>query len=209
MNDPDRKTLQAEITGVLIGSHPLLNTLEEKRAFPHAGYLEKERVSEIRVTMEGFEGDRHAGMTMLANGHTPMFRRGTLIRNSRQVSLVSVEELQDVAGALDVPEILPEWLGANLTLRNVPHFSQLPPGTRLVFPEQTVLVVEGENGPCIFPGRVIQHHYPDKRWLATRFPKAAMHRRGIVAWVERPGVIREGDSVQVILPPTSPHYDIR
>jgi hypothetical protein len=91
MEDTTPAQLQAEITSVLIGQHPLLDTLAEKRAFPHAGYLEKEHVSEARVTMEGFEGDRHAGMTMLANGHTPMYRRGTVIRNSRQVSLVSVE----------------------------------------------------------------------------------------------------------------------
>jgi MOSC domain-containing protein YiiM len=106
-----------------------------------------------------------------------------------------------------LPEVLPEWLGANLMVRGVPHFSQLPPGTRLVFPEQTVLVVEGENHPCVFPGKLISHHNPGKRGLAARFPKAAIHRRGIVAWVERPGTIREGDKVQVILPPPSPHYD--
>ncbi|CAN5823394.1 MOSC domain-containing protein [soil metagenome] len=201
--------LQAQITSVLIGRHPLLDTLAEKHAFPHAGYLEKERVSEIQVTMEGFEGDRHADMTLLANGHTPMYRRGTVIRNSRQVSLVSLEELQAVAEALDVPEILPEWLGANLTIQGVPHFSQLPPGTRLVFPEQAVLAVEGENEPCVFPGKAIQHHNRGKRGLAARFPKAAIHRRGIVAWVERSGVIREGDTVDVILPPPSPHYDMQ
>jgi hypothetical protein len=207
MDDTTQANLQAEITRVLVGRYPLLDTLAEKKDFPHAGYLEKERVSEVRVTMEGFEGDRHAGMTMLANGHTPMYRRGTVIRNSRQVSLVSAEDLQAIAEALGLPEVLPEWLGANLTVSGVPHFSQLPPGARLVFPEQTVLVVEGENGPCVFPGKLISHHNPDKRGLATRFPKAAVHRRGIVAWVERPGTIREGDSAQVILPPPSPHYD--
>lgn len=209
MSEPGRKTLDAEITSVLVGQHPLLDTLAEKRAFPHAAYLEKERVSEVQVTMEGFAGDRHAGMTMLANGHTPMYRRGTVIRNSRQVSLVSVEELQEVAEALGLPEVLPEWLGANLTVRGVPHFSQLPPGTRLVFPEQTVLVVEGENDPCVFPGKLITHHNPNKDGLSARFPKAAVRRRGIVAWVERAGVIHEGDSVQIILPPPSPHHDMR
>lgn len=208
MDRTTRVNLQAKIVSVLIGCHPLLETLAEKQAFPHAGYLEKERVSEVRVTMEGFEGDRHAGMTMLANGHTPMYRRGTVIRNSRQVSIVSVEDLQAIAEALGLPEVLPEWLGANLTVSGVPHFSQLPPGARLVFPEQTVLVVEGENGPCVFPGKLISHHSPDTRGLATRFPKAAVHRRGIVAWVERPGTIREGDTAQVILPPLSPHYEL-
>ena len=209
MDNTSPPPLHARITGVLIGSHPLIDTLAEKRTFPHAGYLKKERVPGVRVTIEGFEGDRHAGMTMLANGHTPMYQRGTVIRNSRQVSLVSVEELQDVAEALDVPEILPEWLGANLAVRNVPHFSHLPPGTRLVFPEQAVLVVEGENGPCVFPGKLIARHYPDRRGLATRFPKAAIHRRGIVAWVERAGFICEGDTMQVLLPPKSPYYDLR
>jgi hypothetical protein len=48
--------------------------------------------------------------------------------------------------------------------------------------------------------RVIEAHHPDTEKLASRFVKAAWQRRGLVAWVERPGVIRAGDEVRVMLP---------
>lgn len=157
-------------------------------------------IPEARVTLEGFEGDKHAGMTRLSDSRTPFYPRGIPIRNSRQVSIVSDEELAEVAGALGVPDVLPEWLGANLTFAGVPRLSCLPPATRLFFPDEAVLVVTEENHPCIHPGKLIQEQYPDQPGLAVRFPKVALHKRGIVAWVERPGVIRAGDAVKLDLP---------
>ncbi len=155
---------------------------------------------EARVSFEGLEGDRHAGLTRLADVRTPWFPKGTPVRNTRQLSLVSSEELAEVAEALAVPKVLAAWLGANLELAGVPKLTHLPPGTRLFFPGDAVLAVEGENEPCTGPGRVIEAHYPDREKLASRFVKAAWQRRGLVAWVERPGVIRAGDEVRVMLP---------
>ena len=40
--------------------------------------------TEIRVTIEGVEGDKHAGITRLSDSRTPWYTRGTTIRNSRQ-----------------------------------------------------------------------------------------------------------------------------
>ena len=37
--------------------------------------------------------------------------------------------------------------------------------------------------------------------MGEKFPKAAFNRRGITAWVERPGAIGAGDAVDVV-PPT-------
>ncbi|MDQ6603490.1 MAG: MOSC domain-containing protein [Chloroflexota bacterium] len=151
----------------------------------------------IEITMEGVAGDKHAGITRLSDSRTPWFTRGTVIRNSRQVSLVAAEDLERIAAALELPVIEPEWLGANLVLRDIPDFSHLPPGSRLFFPDAAVLVVTEQNFPCIQPGRVIQEQYPDATRLAQQFPKAALHLRGIVACVERPGTIRAGDTVRV------------
>src|SRR6476620_10703789 len=109
--------------------------------------LESDRWGQVRVTMEGFEGDKHAGITRLSDARTPHFKRGTVIRNSRQVSLVSVEELAEIAANMGLPLIEPEWLGANLLLSGIPNLTLLPPGTRLFFPKEAVLVVEGENEP--------------------------------------------------------------
>lgn len=157
-------------------------------------------VSEVKVSFEGFVGDRHAGLTREADVRVPWFPRGTVIRNTRQVSLVSSEELALVAQTLELPHVLAAWLGANLELAGIPSLTQLPPGTRLFFPEDATLVVEGENAPCTGPGKVMEAHHPDRAKLASRFVKAAWKKRGLVGWVERPGVIRPGDSVKVMLP---------
>jgi hypothetical protein len=157
-------------------------------------------LAEVRVTFEGIEGDRHAGLTRPADVRTPWFPKGTPIRNTRQLSLVSSEELAEVAGTLGIPKVLASWLGANLEVSGVPRLTLLPPGTRLFFPEDAVLAVEGENAPCIGPGRVIEAHHPDGPKVASRFVKAARQKRGLVAWVERPGLLRAGDEVRVMLP---------
>ncbi|MCA1666635.1 MAG: MOSC domain-containing protein [Thermomicrobia bacterium] len=151
----------------------------------------------VTITMEGVAGDKHAGITRLSDSRTPWFTRGTVIRNSRQISLVAAEELARLAAAIDLPVIEPEWLGANVVLRDIPDFSHLPPGSRLFFPDQTVLVVTEQNFPCIYPGKIIQAQYPDVARVAQTFPKAALHLRGPVACVEYPGTIREGDPVRV------------
>lgn len=156
---------------------------------------------EVKVSLEGFVGDRHAGLTRKADVRTPWFPRGAVVRNTRQVSLVSTEELALIAQALGVPQVLAAWLGANLELAGVPRLTQLPPGTRLFFPEDATLVVEGENEPCRKAGRSLEAHHPELAGLASRFVKAAHQRRGLVAWVERAGLIRPGDRVQVELPP--------
>jgi hypothetical protein len=70
----------------------------------------------------------------------------------------------------------------------------------LLFPQDAVLVVEGENLPCTTAGQAIQDQYPGVSGLTSGFPKAGMHKRGLVAWVERPGSIQEGDPVQVKIP---------
>ncbi|WP_224249029.1 MOSC domain-containing protein [Hyalangium gracile] len=157
---------------------------------------------EVKVSFEGFVGDRHAGLVRPASVHTPWFPRGALVRNTRQVSIVSTEELELVAEALGVPQVLAAWLGANLELAGVPHLTRLPSGTRLFFPEDATLVVDAENEPCRKAGRALEAHYTGREGLASRFVKAAHQRRGLVGWVERPGIIRPGDKVKVTLPPT-------
>ena len=163
--------------------------------------LASSRVCGVQATFEGLEGDLHAGLTRLSDVRVPHYPRRTVIRNMRQFSMLSVEELAEVAGALGIPEVRPEWVGANLAMQGIPNMTMLPPSTRIFFPGDAVLVVDAENLPCIGPGEVIQQHYPDVPKLAQRFPRAAMHRRGVVGWVEREGYIAEGDTVWLLLPP--------
>jgi hypothetical protein len=180
-------TLQAIVSGVYIVP-------------PIGDGIGADPVSEAQVTFEGFAGDRHAGMTMKSNSRTPFYTRGTEIWNNRQVTIVSVEELAVVAPRMGIPEILPEWLGANLALSGIPELSHLPPGTRLFFPGEATLIVQVENGPCLVAGKEIQEHHPEIPDLGPQFPKQALHLRGIAACVERPGVIRTGDVVKVMIP---------
>jgi MOSC domain-containing protein YiiM len=154
------------------------------------------QVAEVKVGLEGFSGDKHAGFTRRADGRTPEYPRGTHIRNDRQVSLVSREELQQVAERLELAEIQPEWLGANLLLGSIPGLSALPHNTRLRFSEGVVLVVQAENMPCVGPGRVIAAQ-TGRAELEREFPRAALHLRGLVAVVERGGTLRLGEHVAV------------
>ena len=155
---------------------------------------------QVNVTFEGFDEDQHSGITHRSDGRTPFYPRGTLIRNSRQVSLISVEELAQIASALNLPEVRPEWLGANLLVAGIPSFSLLPPMTRLFFDSGTVLMVMDENLPCSNPGKVLHEQFPAISGLASEFPRAALHRRGLVAVVDRPGTIQVGDEVRVQAP---------
>ncbi len=197
-------TLEATVVRLLIGRHPLI-TLAEKQASPDGHYLVSARVPEVYATLEGLEGDRHAGFTRRADARVPQYPRGTEIHNSRQVSLVAEEELAEIAANMGVPVVEPEWIGANLVLRGVPNLSHLPPMTRIYFPQLAALALEGENHPCLFPGKAIQNAYPALPGLGKQFPKAAFHLRGVVGWVERAGMIRDGDTVRIEVPDFAPY----
>lgn len=153
----------------------------------------------LQVDLAGIPGERHYGMTAKADSRYPMYPRGTEIRNRRQLTAVSTEELAQVARDLGVPVVRPEWLGANLVLAGLPDLTRLEAGARLLFPSGAGLICEGENEPCRGPGEVIQAQYPQIPGLAAAFVKAAQHRRGIALSVERAGLIRPNDEVTITL----------
>jgi len=157
------------------------------------------RQPQVTVTFDGFEGDRHSGQTLISGGRTPHYPRGTQIKNDRQVTVVSIEEFAQIAAKLGVPELRPEWLGANLLLQGLPRLTQLPPSTRLYFAQGATLVIAQANAPCTTPGKVIRDFY-NRPGLETQFPKAALDLRGVVAYVEKPGTIAEGDEVRAEVP---------
>lgn len=158
------------------------------------------RVPAVAAQFDGLQGEKHSGITRLSDSRTPFYERGTLIRNDRQISIVSSEELEQIAQTLGVPEILPEWLGANLVIQGIPDLTRLPPTTRLFFNEGAVISVTAENHPCKGPGHMVQEQYPHEADLVTRFIQAARHKRGLVAVVERPGILAEGCAVRALLP---------
>lgn len=153
----------------------------------------------VDVSFGGFDGDSHTGLSRKSCVRVKrQYKVGTTIRNTRQISIVSVEELQTIADNMNIEAIQPEWLGANLCLSGVPEFTKIPPATRLLFSSGACLVVDVENEPCNYPAEIIEQHHPGSGKL---FVKNAMGIRGVTAWVEREGKIERGDTVEVHVPP--------
>lgn len=157
------------------------------------------RISEVNLEFGGMRGDRHFGVTSKADSRQPMYPRGTEILNRRQVTIVSEEELARIADELAVESVMPEWLGANLLVKGFPDLTKLTMGSRILFSSGAGLICMGENQPCTLPGDVLQKNYEDHEKLAFRFVRAGYKRRGIVCAVERPGMIHEGDEVQILI----------
>ena len=152
-------------------------------------------VDALTLTFEGIAGDRHAGRTREAGAREPWYPRGTEMRNERQISLLAPDELAEIARRLGVPEVKAEWIGANLVIDGLPHFSMLPASTRLFFEGGAVIVVDAQNAPCRLAGRAIAANYPERPEIEFSFAKVARRLRGLVGWVERPGVIVAGATV--------------
>ncbi len=155
---------------------------------------EPQPVATMGLDFSGVIGDRHSGETMLSDSRTShVYAKGTEIRNHRQVSLVSTEELALIAANLGIPELAAGVIADNICLSGVPGLTALPRMTRLEFPTGAVLMTGGVNNPCIISGRLVAHRYGTE---PHKFPKAAFDLRGITAWVERPGDVHVGDAVR-------------
>lgn len=156
----------------------------------------------LDLTYEGIAGDRHTGLTRKSGGREPWYKRGTDMRNERQLSLVCLDELADAAQAMEIDRIAPEWIGANMVLAGVADLSKLPPRSLLFFEDGPTIKIDGQNAPCRFAGNEIAARYPDRdaKALALAFPKKAIGKRGLVGWVEKPGSIAVGLKVTVQVP---------
>lgn len=159
-------------------------------------------VDTLELTYDGIAGDRHGGLTRQSGGREPWYKRGTEMRNERQLSILCRDELADAAKAMELERIEPEWIGANIVLAGVKDLSKLPPRSLLFFEGGASIKVDGQNAPCRFAGDSIAEHYPDHdaKALALAFPKKAVGKRGLVGWVEKPGAIKAGQKVTVQVP---------
>ncbi|MBX3576797.1 MAG: MOSC domain-containing protein [Rhizobiaceae bacterium] len=165
-------------------------------------HFETHAVGALTLTFQGIAGDFHAGATRRSGGREPWYPRGTEIRNERQLSIVAPDELAAVARRMELAEIRPEWIGANLAMSGVPQLSMLPAGTMLFFKGGVTLKVDAQNGPCRIAGRAVARNagMQDEEAGSLLFPKAAKRLRGLVAWVEKPGTIAAGEDVSVRIP---------
>lgn len=161
-----------------------------------------EAVEALDLGFDGIPGDFHAGVTRRSGGREPWYPRGTEMRNERQVSIVAADELAEIAAAMGIARIEPEWIGANLVLGGVPRLSMLPAGTLLFFSGGVTIKVDAQNGPCRLAGRSVARNagMEDVEAGALLFPKHGRRLRGLVAWVEKPGRIARGEQVSVRIP---------
>ncbi len=157
--------------------------------------FETTSLSSLALTFEGILGDRHSGLVRPSNSREPWYKKGTQMRNEQQLSMLSQSELTAVASDMGIERILPEWIGGNIVFSGIASFSQLPPRTLLRFEGGVTIRVDGDRGPCKISGRALADKFEDREDLVFAFPKIAKHRRGLVGWVEVPGVIEAGESV--------------
>lgn len=156
-------------------------------------------VPSLQLDFEGISGNRHYGYTKAAGGREKHYPAGTTMANNRQWSAVSEEELDAAAEIMGLDDLHPGWIGANIVVEGIPHFSQLPLVTHLFFEHKgepgPVLVVFEHNGPCTWPDPYIEEGARMKP--AVGFAKGGLNRRGLVGWVDTPGLIHTGDTVVV------------
>ncbi len=185
--------------GEMLPARRLTGSVERVLAATDKGFRTTARPA-LDLTFGGIPGDCHFGLTRRSGGREPWYPRGTEIANERQLSLVSIEDLAAIARAMELPRLEPEWIGANIVVAGLPRFSMIPPRTRLVFDGGAVLRVDGQNAPCRLSGRGIATNYPDREGLELLFPKVAKRLRGLVGFVEKPGLVRSGGSVTAYIP---------
>ncbi|ARE83451.1 putative metal-sulfur cluster biosynthesis proteins YuaD [Roseovarius mucosus] len=160
--------------------------------------LAAEPLDAVDVTFAGVAGEEHAGLTRPSCSRViSQHPRGTEIRNARQFSVLSDEELTAIAATMGVARLEPSWLGASLVISGIPDLSHLPPSSRLQGPDGVTLVIDMENRPCHLPAKVIETHAPG---FGARFKRAALGRRGITAWVEREGRLALGQMLRLHIP---------
>jgi MOSC domain-containing protein YiiM len=152
----------------------------------------------VELSYAGMAGEMHSGLTRPSCVRVKaQFTQGTDIANTRQLSIVSAEELAEIAARMGLEAVDPAWLGASMVIEGIPDFSHVPPSARLQGPQGASLVVDMQNRPCLYPGREIDRDHPGR---GPKFKTAAKGRRGVTAWVEREGRMALGDALRLFVP---------
>ena len=160
--------------------------------------LQATAVSDMALRFGGVAGEAHGGLTRPSCSRVlAQHPRNTPIANVRQLSVLSAEDLQDIADRMGLPALQPEWLGASMVVAGLPDFTRLPPSSRLQAPSGATLVVDMENRPCSLPARPIEAQHPG---FGAAFKAAARGRRGVTMWVEREGTVALGDTLRLHIP---------
>ncbi len=164
--------------------------------------LRAQPLAQMALDLGGYAPEAHAGQTRPACSRVKaLYRGGATIRNTRQLTLVSTDEMALIAADMGLERIAPEWLGASAVIDGIPDFSNIPPSSRLCAQGGPSLVADMQNRPCSWPAKEIEREAPGKGHL---FKKAARGRRGITAWVEHAGDLTIGAALTLFVPDQHP-----
>ena len=162
--------------------------------------ISNESTETIQVEFDGIVEDKHRSY-MRGAYEGESVPEGTVRRNDRQWSAVSLEELTKIQESMELETTLTATtLTANLCFKGIPNFSQLPKGSQLCFPSGAILMVEDYNPPCSYMSeKIASTHTTTSGQNPKRlaFVKAAKRLRGLVGVVDVVGVINAGDEVTV------------
>src|SRR5262245_56304990 len=151
--------------------------------------MPKPEVEQIHLRANwGVEGDYHAGLVIR---HRAMAAENPNQRNDRQVSVVDVAAMTELAGQ-GLP-VHPGMFGENIAIEGI-DVGDFPTGTRLAIGTALLEVTAvctpcyqiGDAASCQIPASQVRGHLSKKASLMTR--------------VLDGGDIQAGDQVQVILP---------
>ena len=155
-------------------------------------------LEEMNLDYKGNPIDAHYGETRPScNRVRQQYSVGTEIRNVRQLSLVSSEEMDEIGTEIGLDYLDPMWLGASIVVKGIPDFSHIPPSSRLQSDSGMTLTVDMQNRPCLVVSKTIEQDCPG---FGKSFKGAAKGKRGVTAWVERPGTLKIGDSLKLHIP---------
>ena len=162
-----------------------------------AAGLGNRAVEALDLRFSGAVGESRSGLTRASCSRVvSQYPRGTEIRNTRQICLMSVEELAEISADMGVAALDPALAGVSILLEGIPDFTHIPPSSRLVNGAVSI-TVDMENRPCHLPAKGIEAVLPGKGGL---FKAAAKGRRGVTGWVERQGALRLGDELRLHVP---------
>ncbi|MBR9765684.1 MAG: MOSC domain-containing protein [Rhodobacteraceae bacterium] len=163
-----------------------------------AAGLPSQPVERLVARFAGPEGEDHGGLTRPSCSRVlTQYPRNTEIRNVRQFSVISAEELAQIAGAMGLEALDPALLGATMVIEGIPDFTHVPPSSRLQAASGATLTVDMENQPCQLPAREIEKVQPGHGKL---FKPSAKGKRGVTAWVEREGSFSVGEEIRLHIP---------
>lgn len=156
----------------------------------------------LALSFAGAEGETHGGLTRPSCSRVlSQYPRDTVIRNTRQLCVMSAEEIAAIAAAMGIDALDPSYLGASLVIEGISDFTHVPPSSRLQAESGATLVIDMENRPCTLPAREIEADMPGR---GKAFKPAAKDRRGVTAWVEREGTLTLGERMRLHVPDQRP-----